>query len=389
MNEFAYLIKISPEHNNNRYYRMVAEGDNFRIEMGRIGASPVQMKRPMYLWDETYQKKLQEGYTDRTSYTFVEKTTNSKYRDIPEPSVKELIDSLMHYANRMLDESYTISYQDVNEKMLEDAQELIFQLGQTIDVRKFNDLLFSLFRIIPRKMKSVSEMAAANGKDMEHILEGEQDLLDLMRTKVQQEKKTSKKIPDKTILDDLGLDIRLCTEKENAQIKKFLSSESAHLFKRAFRVHNLESDKKFKDYCEQNHIQGKNIHYLYHGSKNMNYIGIMSEGLKLNPKAPITGKMFGHGLYFAPRAKKSINYTSINGSYWAKGSNDQAFLAVFKVAYKNQKDVMTWEPYMSSLRNIRPHDALFAHAGTSLVNDEIIVYDERQVTLQYLIELEK
>ena len=121
----------------------------------------------------------------------------------------------------------------------------------------------------------------------------------------------------------------------------------------------------------------------------MNYIGIMSEGLKLNPKAPITGKMFGHGLYFAPRAKKSINYTSISGSYWAKGSNDQAFLAVFKVAYKNQKDVMTWEPYMSSLRNIRPHDALFAHAGTSLVNDEIIVYDEHQVTLQYLIELEK
>lgn len=39
--------------------------------------------------------------------------------------------------------------------------------------------------------------------------------------------------------------------------------------------------------------------------------------------------------------------------------------------------------------SIRPHDALFAHAGTSLVNDEIIVYDERQVTLQYLIELEK
>ena len=188
MNEFAYLIKISPEHNNNRYYRMVAEGDNFRIEMGRIGASPVRMKRPMYLWNETYQKKLQEGYTDRTSYTSVEKTTNSKYRDIPEPFVKELIDSLMHYANRMLDESYTISYQDVNEKMLEDAQELIFQLGQTIDVRKFNDLLFSLFRIIPRKMKSVSEMAAANGKDMEHILEREQDLLDLMRTKVQDRK---------------------------------------------------------------------------------------------------------------------------------------------------------------------------------------------------------
>ena len=29
--------------------------------------------------------------------------------------------------------------------------------------------------------------------------------------------------------------------------------------------------------------------------------------------------MFGHGLYFAPRAKKSIGYTSLNGSYWSGG----------------------------------------------------------------------
>ena len=39
-------------------------------------------------------------------------------------------------------------------------------------------------------------------------------------------------------------------------------------------------------------------------------------------------------------------------------------------------------------KKIAPHDAVFAHAGDSLVNDEIIVFREAQVTLQYIIEVQ-
>ena len=44
---------------------------------------------------------------------------------------------------------------------------------------------------------------------------------------------------------------------------------------------------------------------------------------------------------------------------------------------------------MSSLNthSIRPYDALYAHAGADLLNDEIIIYGEQQSTIQYLIEL--
>lgn len=62
---FAYLLKLEADQNHNRYYRMVQEGDRFKIEMGRIGARPVCMIRPMTLWDTTYQKKIKEGYEDR------------------------------------------------------------------------------------------------------------------------------------------------------------------------------------------------------------------------------------------------------------------------------------------------------------------------------------
>ena len=77
------------------------------------------------------------------------------------------------------------------------------------------------------------------------------------------------------------------------------------------------------------------IHYLFHGSRNENIWGLITEGQNLYPKAHITGKMFGYGLYYANRAKKSINYTSLKDSYWANGNSDVGYLAVYKVLYKN------------------------------------------------------
>lgn len=52
---------------------MVQEGDRFKIEMGRIGARPVCMVRPMTLWDTTYQKKIKEGYEDSTDSNHISK----------------------------------------------------------------------------------------------------------------------------------------------------------------------------------------------------------------------------------------------------------------------------------------------------------------------------
>jgi poly [ADP-ribose] polymerase len=48
---------------------------------------------------------------------------------------------------------------------------------------------------------------------------------------------------------------------------------------------------------------------LWHGSRLTNYVGILSEGLKIAPyEAPSTGYMFGKGIYFADIASKSANY---------------------------------------------------------------------------------
>lgn len=48
---------------------------------------------------------------------------------------------------------------------------------------------------------------------------------------------------------------------------------------------------------------------LWHGSRLTNFVGILKHGLRVAPpEAPITGYMFGKGIYFADIASKSAQY---------------------------------------------------------------------------------
>lgn len=53
-----------------------------------------------------------------------------------------------------------------------------------------------------------------------------------------------------------------------------------------------------------------NRRLLYHGSSLFNFIGILSQGLRIAPpEAPTTGYMFGKGVYFADMFGKSYGYS--------------------------------------------------------------------------------
>ncbi|XP_052769011.1 poly [ADP-ribose] polymerase 1-like [Mya arenaria] len=52
-----------------------------------------------------------------------------------------------------------------------------------------------------------------------------------------------------------------------------------------------------------------NRQLLWHGSRTTNFGGILSQGLRIAPpEAPVTGYMFGKGVYFADMVSKSANY---------------------------------------------------------------------------------
>ena len=68
-----------------------------------------------------------------------------------------------------------------------------------------------------------------------------------------------------------------------------------------------ESDRFLADPCQGN----KRL--LWHGSRLSNWASILKNGLRIAPKeAPVTGYMFGKGVYFADSSSKSANYCFAN-----------------------------------------------------------------------------
>ena len=67
-----------------------------------------------------------------------------------------------------------------------------------------------------------------------------------------------------------------------------------------------------------------NHYLLFHGSKTFNYMGILGQGLRIAPpEAPVTGYMFGKGVYFADVFEKSLSYCY---DYSENGINNQVMI---------------------------------------------------------------
>lgn len=131
---------------------------------------------------------------------------------------------------------------------------------------------------------------------------------------------------------------------------------------------------------------------LWHGSRNQNWFNILQTGLLIRPSGAIyTGSMFSDGLYFANKARKSIGYTSLSGSYWAGGNNSKSLLAIFKVNVGNQKHIYKHDSscYNITEKNLLPYNSVYAHGGADLRNDEFIVYNPNRCTIKYLVEIRK
>lgn len=177
----AYLMKLSADNNNNRYYKMIQNKDIIEIEYGRVGAKPMKMKRPMQLWNETYDKHIKDGYVDRTDLLSIKEI--GEYKTIEDPYSRQLIEFLISRTKETINECYSVSYTEVSSKMISAAQEIINNLGLQQSIETVNDSLKKLFVTIPRKMKNVSDYLVADMKQVGDVIEREQELLDIMASR--------------------------------------------------------------------------------------------------------------------------------------------------------------------------------------------------------------
>jgi len=391
-----YLVKVEAGANNNKFYKMIENGDIFEVQFGRIGASGYQTTSyPMSKWQSTLNSKLKKGYVDQTRLVAEEsiKVKNKEFKDIDNLSIRQIVERLQSMARKAIADNYTISSNKVSKKMVDEAQILVDELSKITEIDKFNDILIELFKTIPRKMGKVAEYLSKEIGDIAKIIQREQDLLDVMRGQVVQNpivNESDSMTSDKTVLESMGLVFEEVDSNDISIIKSNLGSISDKFYK-AWRVKNLKTQDKFDEFIASSNIKNKKM--LWHGSRNENWWSIINTGLILRPSAVISGKMFGYGIYFAPKAQKSLGYTSLNGSYWAGGNSNSAFMALYDVAYGKPYDAYSFESRFGNLTydKLKELDkdanCLHAHAGNMLRNDEIIVYKEEQLTIKYLVEL--
>ena len=184
---------------------------------------------------------------------------------------------------------------------------------------------------------------------------------------------------------------------------------------RVTRKGETERINKFKDL--------PNHYLLFHGTKIFNLIGIFSNGLKIAPpEAPMTGYMFGKGIYLADMYQKSINYCDIiqdksndkkikqysyillceaalGNIYEAKSSKiDYEKLPFLNEGYNSLKSVSMTGPDLNKnficnngitipLGNIISYSDVGMNYSTS--HPEYIVYDTAQVKIRYIAKMER
>ena len=436
MDEYSavYLMYVEGDEttNSNKFYRMENNGDGtFKATWGRVGNSGQTKNYPISQWEKKRREKIKKGYIEITEFmedvikdSQVAPDTNSspedKFSIITVDSIREVLRRLYSYANHVVQTSYRVSASVVTQAQVDKAQEQIDFISSNYkdwDLKKFNSELKVLFKILPRIMSRVSDYLATNMEEehIQKIMTREQDTLDSMQTMIYKpkhinvEQKVEEDSVEKAqiltrnsdIWNDLGFIMGEATLDDIELIKKMLG-DSKDKFYRAWKVFNTEADNRFCKFCKDHNI--KETALLGHGSRNSNWFNILSQSLMIRPSnVIIQGSLLGNALYFSNPENyhggtiKSIRYSSLNG-YWSGEYQNCGFIAFFEVATGKRYDIYNFDSRYHTYTqeklqrdcpgawSLHLHGAGYGGAST-VINDEITVYNPEQATIRYLVEI--
>ncbi|EGD73288.1 hypothetical protein PTSG_05004 [Salpingoeca rosetta] len=197
---------------------------------------------------------------------------------------------------------------------------------------------------------------------------------------------------------------------------KMLKTYVKNTHAKTHRQYDLEVVEAFKigrhgeaERYEKKYGSLHNKRLLWHGSRLTNYVGILSEGLRIAPpSAPVTGYMFGKGIYLADMVSKSANYC------FCTSANNTGLVLLCEAALGNMyerkhaefvKKLPKGKHSTFGMGKTRPDPKQTITidggvqvplgvgkpsgvANTSLLYNEFIVYDVSQVHMRYLLRLD-
>ena len=417
---YAKLIHVSVENGltqqSNKVYIMEEKEDGkIHCQYGRVGQPLKPAIKEAHEWDKVLKSKLhpRKGYKDVTDLITEQVSsggTNKQTVPIKEAKVRSLFEDLMAYANKSIKQNYKVTQESVTQSQVDAAQDILNKAANKVkvgaDIKEINDLLIELYTVIPRQMKDVREYLlekADTKNDIQKIndfLANEQDTLDTMAGQVKlisQQKNTTK--DDDTngddeidLLEQMGLEVTVETDQKSIDLIMNTLIESDDMRQRVRTIYkcvNKETQAVFDKHYGKARFKDRKL--FWHGSRNQNWFNIVQTGLMIRPSGvQHTGSMFGDGIYFANKSRKSLGYSSVRGSYWAGGSSDKGFLALYDVYHGKQKHITHHDSSCYSLSKSvldrEGYDSVYAHGGADLRNDEFIIYDGKQCTIAYLIE---
>lgn len=435
-----YLVCLDEETNDYKSYTMYQEAgnDKFGVNYGRIGGTDL-LNSSMYNFDKEgshfypskmfwikYYEKMMKGYIDKTdemdieylrdgdTVRTVDRSEMTELRDfspIEEAETRDFIEFLISRQREYVQQNYYWGGNSVNatlnekavahsEELLDKMSALAMKISETpspILIDMFRGEYKELLTTLPRKIGNVKEYINRvdfTDEDSENyvdkVLENERDLLGAFKDVQKAEEILAEptKVQQTNILEHFGLDARTADFERKFDVLEKMGNK-AYQVSRVLAVTNNRTEKAYNACKERLGIEDRGCHLLWHGSRTENWWSIFKNGLSLNPNAVITGKMFGQGLYFAPKAEKSMGYIDMSGSYWAHGTQRTGYLALFEVAMGKPYETQSATGSRFSLNDLKHGcHSVWAKAGTQLYNDECIVYREDQCTIRYLVEVD-
>ena len=406
----AVLSRTSLEANNNKFYVLEvheAQG-HYRLftNYGRVGAEGIKEGRYSDSKDDVlaeFARILKEKTGPRKGYlpVEVEKATvgSSALRTETEQAFQarrtgksSLHGDIAHFIEHIYDESKAELVRRIEtplgslsrsqiERGADALREIRFALARDHQ-DKIVPLTSRYYSLIPHRLGRWTDIAQVAINSIEKA-DTEEELLQLMRDVYHVQNDLEAEVDRK--YRALGATLEPVDRDDPSYRRiahKVLETQSRHhpfqlKVNRIFRA--CLPDERTR-YETQGRLCG-NVQELFHGTKNCNMVGILSRGLLIAPKnAPVTGYMFGKGIYFADQSSKSAQYSL----RWANNRRDFGYLFLADVALGRVK-----QEHGPLYREEAPagHHSVQGCKGQCLVHNEFIIYKTAQCTLRYIAEI--
>jgi len=276
----------------------------------------------------------------------------------------------------------------VSMEGLTEARDLLAKIAPRVRAQKYgpetDKILCNYLRIIPQAL-GMKRFSTETVIPDDNAVQKQNDLLDSLQSSYQAmtstptTKPASAKPQEQVFKVDLDV---LNDIAERTRLERFFETSKKHMhgydnvrIREIFKVTIHDMTNKFLN-------TDSKIVETFHGSSMANCLSILKCGLKINPPstAAIAGKLFGNGLYGAVNSSKSLGYCL---NRWGQGGvGDAAFLFICSFAMGHTYSTTS---YGCACPN--GYDSIWAKASSNgLKNDELIIYSENRVKINYLLE---